>query len=132
MKALGRRPLLAGSLGAGAALLAACGGSDSGGAANANVPTGINETITLIATDFAYQPAQIKMPGLGELTIKLENKGLVDHDFVIEGVGGPKLLVKPKESGTATFKITKAGKFNIGCTVQGHKEAGMKGTLVVG
>ena len=131
MRTLGRRPLLAGTMGAGAALLAACGGASDGGT-NANVPTGVNETITLIATDFAYQPAQIKMPVLGQLTIKLENKGLVDHDFVIEGVNGPKLLVKPKQTGEATFTITKAGKFNIGCTVQGHKEAGMKGTLVVG
>jgi uncharacterized cupredoxin-like copper-binding protein len=136
MRTLGRRPALVGALGAGAALLAGCGGaSGSSGAApaaNASLPTGVTETVTLVATDFAYQPAQIKMSGLGELTIKLENRGAVEHDFTIEGVAGPKLLVKPKETGSATYKITKAGRFNISCTVQGHKEAGMKGTFVVG
>ncbi|HEU5316937.1 MAG TPA: cupredoxin domain-containing protein [Chloroflexota bacterium] len=133
VKRMTRRLGLAGALGAAALTATACGATGTaGGDSSAALPTGVNETVSLVATDFAYSPAQIKVSGLGELTIKLENKGQVEHDFIIDGLSGPKLLVKPKETGTATYKITKGGKFSFGCTVQGHKEAGMKGTLTVG
>jgi plastocyanin len=112
-----------------ALLLTGCGGEASGPAPGAAAGSG--ETIALRATDFKYEPAQITLAGPGDLTIRLENKGMVEHDFMIEGVTG-KLLVKPNQSGTQTFKITKPGTYVIACTVAGHRDAGMKGTLVVG
>jgi plastocyanin len=126
----GRRGILAGIPAAlVGALLMGCGGSD--GASALRAPAGTGETITLRATDFAYTPAQVKVAAPGDVTIKLENKGLLEHDFMIEGVPG-KLLVKANQTGSETFKIAKPGTYTFSCTVAGHREAGMKGTLVVG
>ena len=83
------------------ALLASCGASGGSGASGA--AAGGGETITLRGTDFAYAPAQIKVAAPGDITIKLENKGMVEHDFMIEGVPG-KLLVKANQTGSETFK----------------------------
>jgi len=126
----GRRGILAGIpavlIGA---LLTGCGGS--GGASAPRAAAGAGETVTLRATDFAYTPAQVKVAAPGEVTVTLENKGLLEHDFMIEGVPGT-LLVRANQTGSGTFKLAKPGTYTFSCTVSGHREAGMKGTLVVG
>jgi plastocyanin len=119
----------AGAAAAAAALvltLAGCGSAAAGGVGGRPV----NE-IDLRATEFAYTPGQVRISGPGQLKVTLQNQGMVEHDFAIEGAQG-KLLVKPNSTGTATFAIPKAGTYTFACTVEGHKAAGMKGTLTVG
>ena len=120
---IGRRVATAAGALALALALAGCGGSAASGAAAGEM--------NLKATDFAYAPAKANLSGPGQIKVTLQNQGLVEHDFTIEGVQG-QLLVKPNTTGTATFAIPKAGTYTYTCTVQGHKEAGMKGTLTVG
>ncbi|MBI5715993.1 MAG: cupredoxin domain-containing protein, partial [Chloroflexi bacterium] len=61
-------------------------------------------------------------------------ESVAGHDM---GSGGtakePQLhiAVAMGKSGTLEFTPTKAGTYEFFCTVAGHKEAGMKGTLVV-
>jgi plastocyanin len=107
--------------------VSACGGTASGAGGAA---AGAGETITIRATDFKFEPGQIKMAGPGDLSIKMENKGALEHDLVIEGVPGV-LLVKAGATGSRTFKIPKSGTYNVVCSLPGHKDAGMKGTLTV-
>ena len=106
--------------------LAGCASAAAGGAGGSVVGE-----ITLRATEFAYVPGQVRISGPGEVKVTLQNQGLVEHDFTIEGAQG-KLLVKPNTTETATFKLPKAGTYTFTCTVEGHKAAGMKGTLIVG
>ncbi|MBI3972734.1 MAG: cupredoxin domain-containing protein [Chloroflexi bacterium] len=108
----------------------ACGGTASGSAASGGAAAG-GSGLTVKATDFKFEPGQIKVAAPGTITITLDNRGQLEHDVVIEGVEG-KLLVKPSAKGTASFKIAKAGTYNFACSVAGHKEAGMVGKLVVG
>jgi plastocyanin len=119
----GRRvAAVAGAVALGLAL-AGCGASGGSGA--------VVGEISLKATEFAYVPGQVHVSGPGQVKITLQNQGMVEHDFAIEGAQG-KLLVKPDTTGTSTFTLPKAGTYTFACTVEGHKAAGMKGTLTVG
>lgn len=108
-----------------ALITAGCGAAAGSGAGG---PAG---EIALQANEFAYSPATLRLPAAGQVTVTLQNQGALEHDFTIEGAQG-KLFVKPKATGKATFKIPKAGTYTYTCTIEGHRAAGMHGTLTVG
>jgi nitrite reductase (NO-forming) len=64
------------------------------------------------------------------LAVTLQNGGLIDHDFLIDGAAG-KVLAKPNASETFSFRVSRAGTYQFFCSVYGHLQAGMEGTLVV-
>lgn len=68
----------------------------------------------------------------GPVTIAMKNASPVPHDVSIEG-GGVEKKGKVVEGGaTSTVAATlKPGKYTFYCSVPGHREAGMEGTLTV-
>ena len=106
------------------ASLGAGGGAGPGAAARAT-------TLDVVVGEFAFTPNQLSIDGPGDLTVNLHNKGMVEHDLTIEGVRG-KAYAKAGGDGGGVFKIAKNGTYRVFCSVPGHKEAGMVGTLVVG
>ncbi len=86
---------------------------------------------TITATEFAFSPKSIQVPLGQKITLTLENKGSIEHDLSIDALG-VKLVAKPGQSVSGSFTADKAGTYDIICSVPGHKEAGMKGTLVAG
>ncbi len=66
----------------------------------------------------------------GKVTFRFTNKATFDHDFAIKGVGTPTKLVKNGASAEITVTL-KPGTYEYYCTVPGHEQAGMKGTLTV-
>ncbi len=88
-------------------------------------------SITLVATEFKFAPAEVTIPGPGDLTVMVDNKGLIEHDFVIEGVDG-RLVAPGGAKVSGLFKLAKNGVYSYICSIPGHKEAGMVGQLVVG
>ncbi|MCZ4493486.1 MAG: hypothetical protein JWP53_2417 [Conexibacter sp.] len=65
----------------------------------------------------------------GPATIEMPNKSGIGHDIVIDGLGkGPVVT-----NGTSSFKATLAAgqKYTYYCSVPGHRQAGMQGTLTV-
>jgi len=111
--------------------LAACGGGDDNGGNGGGdgAPAG---AITVNMTEFKFEPATIEAQ-TGEITFNLVNDGTVDHDMHIEIPGNPQTseLVGPGESATFTVTINEPGEYEIWCTVAGHRESGMEGTLKV-
>jgi manganese oxidase len=89
------------------------------------------QTLNLVATDLKYDTKELKLAGPGEVHVKLENKGVIEHDVAIEGVRG-KVYAAPGRTAEGTFKIDKAGTYTYYCTIPGHREAGMIGKLAVG
>ena len=64
-------------------------------------------------------------------TITVKNTGVLQHDFVIDELG-IKLELNAGDSGTVTIPAdAKPGTYTYYCSVPGHKEAGMTGTLTV-
>ena len=124
--------------------LAACSGSQA--------PTGGN-TITVKAGALKYAPATIEVTAGQTVRLVFENDDSVDHDFSImefpmammataapmagHDMSGmtdqPQLhmAVAMGQTGTMEFTPTKPGTYEFFCTVPGHREAGMIGTLIV-
>ena len=70
----------------------------------------------------------------GKVTVDFTNSSPVPHDVAIEDEGGETIgqteLVSEGEDSTEVQ--LKPGTYHYYCTVPGHMQAGMKGTLVVG
>jgi nitrite reductase (NO-forming) len=98
-----------------------------GGKAAAGPPV----TLDVVASEFKLTPSELRMDAPGRLTVNLKNTGAVEHDFTIEGVSGM-AYAKAGGSGTGVFDIKREGTYTILCSIPGHKDAGMKGILVVG
>jgi mono/diheme cytochrome c family protein len=65
----------------------------------------------------------------GPVTIEMPNKSGTQHDIVIDGLGRGEVV----SQGTSSFKASlDAGKtYTYYCSVPGHRQAGMQGTLTV-
>jgi plastocyanin len=110
--------------------LGACGGgSKKSCAATVDAKTVTGGAITVCAADTRYDVHTINASP-GPLKITLVNDGALFHTLKITGMS-PELQANPGKSATGTFTLAK-GTYAFECTVSGHAEAGMKGTIVVG
>jgi plastocyanin len=69
----------------------------------------------------------------GSVTVEFNNPQSLTHDVAIEGSGGEvvgktELIASGSDSTTVNLK---PGTYHFFCTVPGHREAGMEGTLTV-
>lgn len=134
---------------ASAGLLAACGSAETD-----TVPMA---EFTLTATDIAYDVNRLEVVAGQPVRVTMRNNGALEHDFSImemphtgeviaeEAEGGmaghdmsdmsmdPEIHVASPmgESLSVEFTPTTPGEYEFFCTVAGHKEAGMVGTLIV-
>jgi uncharacterized cupredoxin-like copper-binding protein len=70
----------------------------------------------------------------GKVTIDFTNKSSLPHNMTIQqGTSGPVIGATPTFSGASkTLHVTlKPGTYTFFCTVPGHRQAGMQGTLTV-
>jgi uncharacterized cupredoxin-like copper-binding protein len=130
-------PLIAGSL-----LLAACGGGgddggggDGGGTGGTSGETGGTGTgedggataLSVTAKEFVFDPSTLSVPADEEVTIEVVNAGTVEHDFTLDEAG-LKIPTPATETASGSFTVA-AGTYTFYCSVPGHREAGMEGTL---
>jgi uncharacterized cupredoxin-like copper-binding protein len=116
---------------AGALALAGCGSDD---AADETPAASAGETIEISATDFKFDPPNIQLEQAGEYTFRLTNDGETEHALEIEGAGIEEAAsdtIGPGESTELTVELQE-GEYEMYCPVDGHREMGMEGTLVVG
>jgi uncharacterized cupredoxin-like copper-binding protein len=135
-----------------ALLLVACGAatetpavSSSGGAAPGSPPA----AVTVTATEFHFEPSTLTLKAGEATSLTFKNAGQTLHDFTLvsgPGVPTPDAIasgmdhMKEKspyhvaaEAGTqATQSLNlPAGTYTFICSVQGHKDLGMQGTITV-
>jgi len=70
----------------------------------------------------------------GNVTIDFKNPQALQHDVAVENASGEevgKTELVAESSSTASFENLKPGTYTFYCTVPGHREAGMEGTLTV-
>ena len=69
----------------------------------------------------------------GKVTIDFDNPAPLEHDVAIEDQGGEELADSEMiaESKTSVSVELAPGTYTFFCTVPGHREAGMEGTLTV-
>jgi plastocyanin len=79
----------------------------------------------------AYVFANAEAPA-GALEVDSPNKSSTDHNIAIEGGGVSEEGEIVKNGGVSKVNVdVKAGKYQFFCTVPGHRQAGMEGTLTV-
>jgi uncharacterized cupredoxin-like copper-binding protein len=104
------------------------GGSSTGGRKNAPVPAGAR-VIDVQAQSFEFTPAKVDVTAGEAIAIKLSSSDTF-HDFTIQGKG----YITGADQGKSAeggFKISKPGKYTFYCSVPGHRQAGMVGTITV-
>jgi plastocyanin len=106
----------------------------SKGAKSGSAAKGPGGTLQLAAnpTELAYEQTSLSSKP-GKVTIDFTNPATLEHDVAIEGPEGKELATsaligKGKTSVSADLA---PGTYHFFCTVPGHREAGMEGTLTV-
>jgi uncharacterized cupredoxin-like copper-binding protein len=111
------------------------------------------QQVSLKGAEFAFSPASVNVKVGQTVQLTLQNAGALDHDFKsdlpISNLVYQEADNEPDEqkensrtgvmdvdfdkgkSARVTFTPTKAGTYTFYCDVQGHREAGMRGTIVV-
>jgi uncharacterized cupredoxin-like copper-binding protein len=86
--------------------------------------------IVVEASDaFTFTPNEIVIAADTDVQITLVNTGVLVHDFSVDEVG-IYILAEGGLQTTATFNVP-AGTYEFYCSVPGHRESGMVGTLIV-
>jgi uncharacterized cupredoxin-like copper-binding protein len=126
--------ILVGVVGCGAGGGGAGGG---GGAEDAQAPSGAKEeavvkTIRVKETEFRLKPAEITLEEPGTYVFKAVNSGETVHALEVEGQGVEKETkeIQPAQSAELKVKL-EAGTYELYCPVDGHKEEGMEGKVIV-
>jgi uncharacterized cupredoxin-like copper-binding protein len=97
-----------------------------------------------------FVPDRVEVKRGEQVRFMLSNSGLLDHEFVLatteenlkhaeEMKKNPDMehddpnarRVKPKKRDEIVWRFTKAGQFEFGCLIPGHREAGMTGIIIV-
>jgi plastocyanin len=129
---LASRPLLAPAAAALLALsAAACGG---GGPAATPTPSPSPSPeargIEVVATEFAFDPSEITIPSGADTTITLVNRGIVEHDFTVDDLD-VQILAPIGQTVSGTISQPPPGTYEVYCSIPGHVQNGMVGTLFV-
>jgi uncharacterized cupredoxin-like copper-binding protein len=112
-------------------------GSSSTGAQSGAAPTGAaggGHTLRIKADPSGQLKFNVSslQASAGKVKIVMANPSQLSHSVAIEGGGVNAAGEVVGPGGTSTVSATlKPGKYTFFCTVPGHREAGMQGTLTV-
>src|SRR5689334_2912097 len=106
----------------------AFGACSSSGGSKEPAKTVTNGEITVEAFDIHFNVGDINTTA-GPLKVTLVNKGALEHTFEVKGTGF-ELKAKAGETKTGTVTLQK-GTYDYECTIAGHAQQGMKGTIKV-
>ena len=120
--------------------VAACGGDDDdeGDTAETTETTVESDggaSVSLTANpdgDLAYEESTLSAPA-GTVTIEFDNPASIGHDVVVEDQSANEITrtdVITGDTATAVGEF-EAGDYTYYCSVDGHRDAGMEGTLTV-
>ena len=125
-------------VGAVALAVTACAPAPSASAAkDATAPgSGANQAagqaVTVTLTEMQFNPATMTVKAGTPVAFTAANKGVLEHNWRVKiGSETIQLDARPGQTTTKTFTPTTPGTYPVVCTVAGHEQAGMKGTLVV-
>jgi heme/copper-type cytochrome/quinol oxidase subunit 2 len=129
LAASGRRgPLVSTVVAVTALALGACGGGDHGHeSSSATVPGA--RTIEVGAKSFEFKPKDITVKSGEPVTISLKSEDII-HDFTVDEFK-VHVSATPDKPGQGGLQADKPGRYEIYCSVSGHKQSGMTGTLIV-
>lgn len=127
--------------------VAACGGSSGSSTTSSSAPASTSSSSSSSASsggggtvsDAADPSGQLKFTSdnltakAGKTTVKFTNSSQLPHNMTIVDSSGKQVGATPTfTGGTKSFTVDlKPGKYTFYCSVPGHRQAGMQGTLTV-
>ncbi len=113
-----------------AVALAAFGVAGLGMAADRWIEEGASQ-VSVVARDLRFEPADLSVEAGTTVALSFRNDDPVFHDWEAEGLANVDAAARPGQTQRIRFRIDDPGTYRILCTVPGHAESGMVGTLVV-
>jgi plastocyanin len=87
--------------------------------------------IWIISTEFRYEPSVVRVVAGHPVMLLLDNsRGATEHGIVFPAFG-KRLDARAGEITRTSFVFYAPGEYEMICDLPGHREAGMKGKLVV-
>ncbi len=122
-----------------AVVLAGCGGGGSRQQSSTPQPSTSSSStsssavreITIVLSDFKFEPQDITVKRGERVRLTLENKGTVAHDWTVRDLNLASPRVQPGQTATYEFTVDRAGTFTSVCVEAGHEALGMTGRLIV-
>lgn len=97
---------------------------------SANTTESNVKEFTLVASNFKYNPNEIRVNEGDKVKIVLKNnQGM--HDLFLDGYNIQTQKIGAGQEETLEFTADKAGTFELWCTIGNHKAQGMIGKLIV-
>ncbi len=87
-------------------------------------------SVELTTVDIAFEPTEFTIAADTDVTITVTNAGVLQHDFVVEDTDFATDLLNGGDSTEIVVNLP-AGEYTYFCSVPGHRDAGMEGTLTV-
>lgn len=122
-----------------ALVLASCASPQEGGAREEGAPSHEHDEASPVAdgarrvevgsTSFEFEPSVITVTAGEDVAISLSSDDIL-HDFTIDEVD-VHVAADRGETVDGGLRVDEPGTYTYYCTVPGHREAGMEGTLVV-
>jgi len=94
-------------------------------------PTGRVVELVISGSEFKFDPAVIEVNAGDTVRILYINDGRRKHNFVLDAFGIRTANIAPGESVVIEFVADKIGEFKFWCSLLGHRERGMEGTIIV-
>ena len=121
--------------------VAACGGDDDDDGETTEAATETTTTsdggasVSLTANpdgELAYEESTLSAPA-GTVTIEFDNPASIGHDVVVEDQNATEITRTDVITGDMATAVGEfeAGDYTYYCSVDGHRDAGMEGTLTV-
>lgn len=85
-------------------------------------------TLEVTGVDLGFKPSELLVDKVGAYEVKLVNTGSILHDITFPD--GTKIAAKSGETASAVVQVPAEGLSFI-CSIPGHADAGMKGTISV-
>jgi len=87
-------------------------------------------SVSITASEFKFSPNNIQAQVGQKVTLTLQNSGSVEHDVTIPSAGFS-LLARAGQTATGDFTFDKPGVYDFFCSIPGHKDGGMKGSVTI-
>lgn len=99
-------------------------------AATPGAPAGPAVAVTMF--DMRFEPANVTLKAATPFTVTAANKGVVEHNWVAQfDTFTVQVDARPGQTIARTFIAPAPGTYRVVCTVPGHEQVGMVGSLVV-
>jgi plastocyanin len=103
---------------------------DDEGDHGANTPVAAGaRPVTLSGTSYAFDPTEITVEAGEDVAIVL-TAGDIEHDFTVDALD-THVSAEAGETGEGGLSADEPGTYIYYCSVEGHREAGMEGTLTI-